>query len=188
MSKDVFGSLTSTEKKIVKEYLRSRDISPKELAMRLNVSVRTVYKALYKYRRELKRLGKIDEAEKLKRKRGRRPRTVSVTSKKITPLNMDINSMASKAIYDAIYQYLMNILKEGVFRTDIREEEINLLIKSINELKRSILLLNQNILYLIQNMGKQSIKKESLDRVEELSNAPSFLIDNPWMEVLKERG
>ncbi|HDJ89485.1 MAG TPA: HTH domain-containing protein [Thermoprotei archaeon] len=194
MNRIILDSLTSTERRIVEEYLKNKEISPKELAIKLNVSIRTVYKALYKYRRELRRIGNIEEAERLKRKRGRRPKKIvndaSFTSSSGEYISDSLSNVASKAIYDAIYHYILSMLKEGVFKIDINE--INLLVNSINELRKSIVELNQNIIYLIENKDKiivtNKIKiKNNIDEKNSNEELPSFLIDNPWIEVLKER-
>ena len=56
LPKEVLDLLTSTEKKIVRDYILKGG-TPKDVASRLNVSVRTVYKALYKLRKGLKERG-----------------------------------------------------------------------------------------------------------------------------------
>ena len=120
--------LTSTEEKVIREY--ELGLKPKEIAAKLNISVKTVYKALWKYR-------------KIKGMRGH---------------------TREKSPEDSLIKTLIEI-RDILLRIDKRIQNLEYSLSELIETFKEE--------YTIKDTG------------EEL---PSFLRDNPWIEILRLRG
>ncbi|MCD6369656.1 MAG: sigma-70 region 4 domain-containing protein [Thermoproteales archaeon] len=132
----LLARLTETERKAVKEYLNG--LKPKEIASKLGISVRTVYKALWKYR-------KIS-GEKVVRAKRRR----------IVEPSPTVNRLFSD------------------------------LIRVLSELNATLIELNRNIGRLANLLEARDITRSTVKRID--AQLPSFLQENPWIEVLRMRG
>lgn len=194
---DEFAGLTATERRIVEEYLNGH--TPKEIAHKLNVSIRTVYKALYKYRKNLKELGFEEKAEMLKvRKRRRRSNTLA------SPKEQASSKSTDKSIEEAFLRALANVVYGQLFSAPSHRinspikvivDELCTLLRELNqsvsELKNALNKLSNEVALLRECIGevKEFNLRQSVPFVEETEQPiPSYLLDNPWIEVLKMRG
>lgn len=149
------SGLTRTESLIVAAYM-SRDPPPKakELASRLGVSVRTVYKAIYKYRRICRELG-IEPLAVFRQRGGRSRRRLE------------------EATAGEVRRWLNEVLGEPSSRA---------LLSEIQALRMSVESLTESINKLIRLLESQKPPVEE-DQLE----VPSFIKDNPWLDVLRSR-
>lgn len=193
-----FAGLTVTEQRIVKEFLDGHE--PKEISQKLGVSIRTVYKALYKYRKNLREMGLEKEAEMLKvRKRRSRGNNTLVSSReRLSPetISKSIESAVAKALANIVYERLFSVSSPQVdssVKATIGElcsllRDFN---KNISELKVVLNKLSEEIALLrerLSEVGEVGFRR-SISLVERSERSiPSYLLDNPWIEVLRMRG
>ncbi len=195
-----FTGLTSTEKEIVGEYLKGS--MPAEISRKMGVSIRTVYKALYKYRRNLRKMGLHDEAEKLKVRT--RKRKINIEQQKkaylaqksieleqsssvqnILPVTSNLDEMLSKAVYTAVYDIVKELLMNSRNRSSENlDNAIVAVLKEISEEIRGIKSILMDLSKKININIEDFTKSASVNVNEDLS----FLNDNPWLEVLRTRG
>ena len=121
---------SETEKKIIEEYIKG--LKPREIARKLKVSVRTVYKATWKYRKSTKAIG-------------------SGTSSKE--------------------------------RHDLYDKKLDTIIMLLEKIEEELTHLNNSVNALSVGFSLKSFKD-----TEKREDLPSFLKDNPWIEVLRMRG
>jgi len=177
--------LTDTEKAIVKEYLNG--LSPREIAEKLKVSIKTVYKALSKYR-------------KLQREKGLRTQTqVAATS---TPSTVTAEaSISEEALLKVLAKILAEAFKEIQTKPSITVEKptaqpanaelLSALIKEIANLAEQIKELNKNLRslrYMIKISELPTREEIVASYTPEEETLPSYLRENPWIEVLRKRG
>ncbi|OYT31737.1 MAG: hypothetical protein B6U94_01970 [Thermofilum sp. ex4484_79] len=181
--RDPLENLTATEKKIVEAFLNG--LTFREIADKLGVSIRTVYKAVYKYRRNLREMGRHEEAEKLKR-RGRRPK---IEKKAVLSREASLDKIASKAIYDVLYEYTRKIIERGIKAIDKEECDGSDIYSKLNEIVQLLNAINENIIKMLNAISKIETVKTYETRTIFTGETEklSFLIDNPWLEVLKSR-
>lgn len=188
-----FVGLTATERRIVEEYLGGHE--PKEISQKLGVSIRTVYKALYKYRKNLRDMGLEEKAELLKVRKRRKSISASAN------INERFSSKhTGKPIEDALVKALASIVYGHILSTTnqqasplteaITEELCSLLRelnKSVNELRVALNRLSEEVALLRERLSE--VPHQISYSVEETKHPiPSYLLDNPWVEVLKMRG
>ena len=177
--------LTDTEKAIVKEYLNG--LSPREIAEKLKVSIKTVYKALSKYR-------------KLQREKGLRTQTqVAATS---TPSTVTAEaSISEEALLKVLAKILAEAFKEIQTKPSVTVEKstaqpvnaelFSALIKEIANLAEQIKELNKNLRslrYMIKISELPTREEIVASYTPEEETLPSYLRENPWIEVLRKRG
>jgi len=184
------AGLTATERRIVQEYLQGSE--PKEISEKLGVSVRTVYKALYKYRRNLREMGLEEVAEKLKvrsRRMLRRAKANSAASEGCSGGGGSLEGALAKVLLEALSGYL-SARPHGEGGLDGRE--LYALLRELNEniamLRGAVARLSEEIAMLRGCLTSASAPPESGARAERSSGVPSYLLDNPWVEVLRMRG
>lgn len=156
--------LTYTERKIMEEYLKG--LKPKEIARRLKVSIKTVYKAVWKYRKNFRALHGIGK------KSGEN----------------SVNNIAATAI--AMEMVAQGLRKALEYSNIDRFDEALVILKRIEDKLSKI---NNNLSQLIDIMSnstsvnlrfrEKSIRDSPFTR-EEL---PEFIRGNPWLEVLRTR-
>ena len=186
---EALSELTETERRIVIQYLKTR-FQPKRLAESLNVSVRTVYKALYKYRKALRKRG-IDPSELYLAKKssdsaGPVAGEVALDTEKIRDIVKEIveehleklgilgveeSSGTEKQAADSIETYLNKV------------EEVIYLLKEIN---RNIQELRRELSSIAKPIRTEGIKQK-VGVGEDSYQLPSFIENNPWLEVLSLR-
>ncbi|RLF06768.1 MAG: hypothetical protein DRK00_00615 [Thermoprotei archaeon] len=150
------SGLTKTESLIVAAYM-SRNPPPKakELASQLGVSVRTVYKALYKYRKLCRELG----IEPLTVSRRRSARSIS---------------QLEEVVAEEVRRWLSEVLSGP---------SPSALLSELSALRRSIEKLNESIDKLIKLLEAPNVRNSEEDQL----GLPSFVRDNPWLEVLRSK-
>ena len=156
---DALTELTATEKKAVREYLAG--LKPKEIAAKLGISVRTVYKALWKYRKAIgaparKRLKTAPQG---------------LREEQVIPLVGLLSMLQQTSLFPKASKDL--------------DEVLNNLVSLLTRLNVSLLKLNENIEKLIGLLERGGVSGTDLSSEAEV---PSFLKNNPWTEVLRMRG
>ncbi|RLE61556.1 MAG: hypothetical protein DRJ35_00105 [Thermoprotei archaeon] len=213
---EVLSRLTDTERRIVETYAR-RGGSAKELAAFLGVSERTVYKALYKYRKIAKDMG-LDPSKFYLRQslassvndNGKNGSMGFIESKSIieeirNAVLKDIKRIVEESVKEALREVLASernyVLPQTVeSRSVVENSDVvsERLVVLMERLALGIDNLNKNIEKLsakIDNLGEGAVTRQRKVR-EYLSEAvkddgkaglPSYVIDNPWIEVLSRR-
>lgn len=166
---------SNTERQIIEYYLKG--LRPREIAERLGCSIRTVYKATYKYRRWLREKGELEK-----------PHTIPLYrhSALLKEQNGGVNLVLPHfvAIPSAeIYEFI-NYIKE--------------LVNVIKELNYVLSTLKNSIERLQASLDKMEYRPSSYTKVmnaddlrpsigKNLPPLPSYLKDNPWVEILSRR-
>lgn len=210
---EALDRLTDTERRIVEAYAE-RGGSAKELAALLGVSERTVYKALYRYRRLVKDMG-LDPSKFYLRSSlassakgdGNSGSTAFTETKDIIEeirkaVLRDIKRIVEESVKEALRevlaserglaspQALENTSISG--NSDVVSERLVVLME---RLALGIDNLNKNIEKLsakIDNISERTIIRQRKVRWElresdgndGKAGLPSYVIDNPWIEVL----
>ncbi len=209
MNTRALEGLTLTERKVIEEF--SKGLRPKEIAQNLGISIRTVYKALYKYRRNLRNMGLEEEAENFKVRRNTHSK-LPTSELNARQANLSIsNNFTNLLNLENLMSYLLGnlILKNS---TSLVMNENNELLKQISELILTLKTLNDTlnrvgnlVLELMNEITKlnnllkskdvlaynynPNVRVGNVNKVKlESKDIPSFLIDNPWIEVLRMRG
>jgi len=193
------ATLTKTERRIVEEYLKTR-ASPKEISRKLGVSVRTVYKALYKYRKTLREEGHdvshlyLVSARSRSYGNGRRRGSASPPEKKCE-VNIEwLREEVRKIIED--YLSSLNGQHDGGRTPDKvpldNVESAKLLsriISLLEEINRNLVLLREQITLFSGASETFSLNRENAHPSVQAVNGclPSYARDNPWLEVLSSR-
>ncbi len=184
--REALAKLTETERKIVESYFREGGTA-REIASRLGVSVRTVYKAFYKYRKALKELGMGGEAVYLKRRpeAGTSPQGGRAT---VAPLQTPVldYSLLLPLVKQAVREVLAEMGSSEGDRRDAASEVVEHL-KSIERLLRDISA-KMGTLVTVVSTRPMYVERQAPVRVLATAALPSFLRDNPWIEVLRSRG
>jgi len=153
--------LTETERRIIEIYLsEEKPLKAKEIAERLGVSVRTVYKALYKFRK----MGKNRY------------------------LNTSVNSMdmlIQKTLENLLPQ-IKDIIAREIERavgseSSSNEQYLNLmreLVQTLQDLKKSI----DKLALSVDRLGEDRSRETIGIHENKISDLPSFLLDNPWID------
>lgn len=155
--------LTFTERKIMEEYLRG--LKPKEIATRLKVSIKTVYKAVWKYRKNFRALHRERDLD-----RGRYP----------------VNNIAATAI--AMEMVAHGLRKVLEYSNMDKFDEVIILLRRIDDKLAKI---SDNLSQLLSTISGgtpitvKPTESPTTDNIE--SKLPDFLRDNPWLEVLRTR-
>lgn len=179
--------LTDTEKAIVKEYLNG--LAPREIAEKLKVSIKTVYKALSKYR-------------KLQREKGLQAQTpTTATSTHSTSTVTAEASISEEALLKVLAKILAEAFKEIQTKPSVSVEKptvqpvnaelLSALIKEIANLAEQIKELNKNLRslrYMIKISELPTREEIVASYTPEEETLPSYLKENPWVEVLRKRG
>jgi len=165
---------SETEKQIINYYLKG--MRPKEIAELLGCSVRTVYKATYKYRRWLRNTQQLSTSPTITRSKF--PEIANTNSDILASSHAHFIAIPSAEVYE-----LVNYLRE--------------LVTLIKDLSKSISELNLNIERLYDSLAKSHLANFEETEVTYLSGAPltyhdndplpSYLKDNPWIDILSKR-
>lgn len=214
---EVLSKLTDTEKKIVTTYAK-RGGSAKELAAILGVSERTVYKALYKYRKIAKNLG-IDPSRFYLRQNlalsssdNDKLGQGSINSKSIIDeirdaILRDVKRIVEESVKEALREVLASqitgynvdteLSAKSIARSDPTNHATEKLAMLLERLSYGIDKLNRNIEILsskidtFRYMGPSKNTEENSNGKnvgrETLRNLPSYVVDNPWLEVLSRK-
>ncbi len=209
IEREALECLTETERKIVMEYLKTK-AAPKVISENLGVSVRTVYKALYKYRKALKERGlDVTHLYLTNSRNGRNrcngngkasaiqvARTHSVSGNLACHVPIE---WLREEVRKLVEEYLNSLdgnrgyVRTGNESTDGRELE---LLEAMVSLLREI---NKNLLSIRQLLAEQGSFLASNQTVittthklaaatnEDSGDLPSFVRDNPWINVLSSR-
>ncbi len=186
--------LTKTERQIISVFFK-RGGTAKEIAEVLGVAPRTVYKATYKYRLNLKALG-IDLND-LKRGEDGKPVQAKPPALKARGLkNVLTREVLLEEIKKVVRETLTDIM--GIQSTPRSiQPQINVdgIIKQLDRLESSIEKLAESIDRLAAafsglNVKVVTSKEESQGSGDNSSGQymPSFVRGNPWLAVLKSRG
>lgn len=198
----ITSSLTDTERRIIETYVQ-RGGTAKEIASMLNVSERTVYKALYKYRKAALEMG-IDPSNFYLRKTvaSTMPGKPAVPLDAIELLRQQLVAEISRIVEESVQRTLRNILEELLL-----EEKVPLSLKGEcsksrafqeNQLEYAYTKLSETLEKLNSNIEKLAQKIDRLDSGRMLPHGngwskdsyaaepslPSFVQDNPWIEIL----
>jgi len=191
---EALSELTETERRIVIYYLETR-LQPKQLAKSLNVSVRTVYKALYKYRKALKKRG-IDPSELyLLKKPAKQDSTLQTTDKEATAVDLEkIRSMVREIVEEHLATLgILENEKSNNTGKESPDPNEKVYLSKIDEVIYLLREINRNIQELLRELSRTSapIRTERLKRIVSVRNSsvelPSFVENNPWLEVLSLR-
>jgi len=195
--------LTETEKAIVR--LHQQGLKPKEIAEKLGCSVKTVYKALSKYRKLVSMGISIDlGTQQVVSQQQQIQTTVQ------TPLQVQIPRIATQdQVLTAVREVMEGMIRvyttslTNLLSSLLRDYE-RTLIDAINELRRSVDRLCSEITSLhstIQSLSSilstvSSLKAPAVTSppapavaqipVKEVE-IPEFVRDNPWVEILRTR-
>ena len=196
LQEEILSALTETERRIVEAYLQHRGRA-RDLARALGVSERTVYKALYKYRKLARERGIDPSAFYL---RGGGAHQLEAARGGAIQLAYDIEYLKREllaelipVIEDAVKQAVVSTLrgahpapqhtaaKDAIY---IASDQINRLIASIERLNDSIVKFNMAISSLHSYSLASSATRGTWQTTTQDGSLPSFVIDNPWLEVL----
>lgn len=175
--------LTDTEKAIVKEYLNG--LAPKEIAEKLKVSIKTVYKALSKYRKIQREKGQAVES---------RPKSITSKGGEILVNEEMLLRVLAKIIAEAFKElHLKNTVeveyvKHAETKSQIDIEVLHALVKELSNLTEQLRELNKNLrsLRYIIKISELPTREEGAPETK-VETLPSYLRENPWVEVLKRR-
>ena len=204
--KEIISNLTNTEKKIVETYIQKGG-SAKEIASLLNVSERTVYKALYKYRKAALEMG-IDPSHFYLRKTvaSTAPVKQSISPDVIEELKEQLVAEITQRIEASIQKTLKSLLEEVLLEqrasVALRKEEFEA--KPVQGVQHEyvFLKLSETLEKLNINIEKLGQKLDRLDAPKyHVSNSgtwnqdtyvaepslPSFVQGNPWIEILSRQ-
>ncbi|OYT32287.1 MAG: hypothetical protein B6U94_00420 [Thermofilum sp. ex4484_79] len=199
--REVLSEMTKTEQRIISYYLENGG-SAKSIAKALGVSERTVYKALYLFRRKLRERG-IDTS-KLYLRSTTEARSIHPNKSELRCEGKDLEEIISKRILPIILEQVRMVLHEELRKifakkkmlTDksgfkINFEKVNeeSLLSALSSLNRSIQELNRNILHLVSLLDKNDFLSEDneIGTAPTAKALPSFIRGNPWMEVLRTK-
>lgn len=194
MLNEALSELTETERRIVIYYLETR-LQPKQLAESLNVSVRTVYKALYKYRKALKKRG-IDPSELyLLKKPAKQDSILQTTDKEATAVDLEkIRSMVREIVEEHLAKLgILENEKSNNIGKGSPDPNEKVYLSKIDEVIYLLREINRNIQELQRELSRAStpIRTERLKRIVSVRDGrvelPSFVENNPWLEVLSLR-
>ncbi len=184
--------LTETERRIISVFFK-RGGTAKEIANFLGVAPRTVYKATYKYRLNLKALGiELNELKRGVEKRSKRAQISAVEFRH--PTESPDRELLLEEIRKVVRETLADIIGPqpvtGFSQVDVEGviEQLERLEKSIGKLAESIDRLALAFSELSVKAPLPRVKNENSDNSYIESSIPSFVQGNPWLAVLKSRG
>lgn len=204
VQEEILSSLTETERRIVTTYLQQRG-KARDIAHALGVSERTVYKALYKYRKLARERGVDPSAFYLRGGFGYQPENARDEIQRpllnVESIKQEIIAELVPVIEDAIRQAVKQSFEEilsgqrgrvpaagpsasSSFKSD--SDQISRLILTIEKLNENLVRFGQTLtnLYSSSAPGSQQRSWQSRSRDDSL---PSFVVGNPWLEVLSQR-
>ena len=191
--KEILDKMTKTERKIIIYYLEHGG-KAKEIASALNVSERTVYKALYLFRKKLKEKG-INPSELYLRSSIEQKNAKAIVAPSSYEKNLE--EIINKKILPIILNQVRNVLREELKKILYKEEKNTEkeiiaqgdLVNAISVLNNSIRELNENIVSLISFLNKKDNTHTNMKDIKIVAREtlPSFVRGNPWVEVLKSR-
>ena len=191
--KEILDKMTKTERKIIIYYLEHGG-KAKEIASALNVSERTVYKALYLFRKKLKEKG-INPSELYLRSSIEQKNAKAIVAPSSYEKNLE--EIINKKILPIILNQVRNVLREELKKILYKEEKNTEkeiiaqgdLVNAISVLNNSIRELNENIVSLISFLNKKDNTQTNMKDIKIVAREtlPSFVRGNPWVEVLKSR-
>mgnify|MGYP000067653602 CR=1 FL=1 len=184
---------TDTERKILQYHIMG--LSPKEIAKKVNCSVKTVYKAVSKYRRALREGYPVEKLHSL---------IMSNNIDRIMPLLQngipfiqihDQGSSARVFMTPLITLPLNDILEINSFLKELINC-IRILTENIREVKEELSALRYTMIDIERRLITTS--KPSYTTLSKVSNVqnraplygklPSYLVDNPWLKILASYG
>ncbi|RLE71177.1 MAG: hypothetical protein DRJ43_00260 [Thermoprotei archaeon] len=173
--------LTRTERRIIAAFLsESPPPKAKEVARQLGVSVRTVYKALYKYRKLCRERG-VEPPIPYLRGGSRRSGVEAIVEDVVRGLLPQLREVVA----EEVRRWLVNTVScpPG---TDGSQPEVETLLVALRDLQRSIEKLNNSINRLIDSLPRTSENLSTSNCVGE--ELPSFIVENPWITRIAQLG
>lgn len=176
---------TETEKRILQLYFDG--YRPKEISESLKCSVRTVYKAVYKYRRALREgVDPIDLKKAIFKNE-----TNDSSSPSISP-RMQFNATLPFVVTPVVpiatneLKEMISILKESLMQFRDLAECISKLNEEINLLRTAMMRVEREIrkLQFTKPSATDLSGIEKSSESSKLSELPSYLRNNPWLEIL----
>jgi transposase len=201
--KEIISNLTDTEKRIIETYIQKGG-SAKEIASMLNVSERTVYKALYKYRKAALEMG-IDPSNFYLRKTvvSSAPQKQSISPDVIEEMKEQLLVEITRIIEESIQKSLRGVLEEFLSEQkaslSLRKDEPKNMALQESQLEYVFLRLSETLEKLNANIEKLNQKIDKLDVPRQFSgnssawsretytvetSLPSFVQGNPWIDIL----
>jgi Sigma-70, region 4. len=165
--KEIISNLTDTEKRIIETYIQKGG-SAKEIASMLNVSERTVYKALYKYRKAALEMG-IDPSNFYLRKTvvSSAPQKQSISPDVIEEMKEQLLAEITRIIEESIQKSLRGVLEEILSEQkaslSLRKDEPKNMALQESQLEYVFLRLSETLEKLNANIEKLNQKIDKLD-------------------------
>lgn len=203
--------LTDTERRIVEFFLKNGG-SARDIAEALNVSERTVYKALYKYRKIAREKG-LDPSAFYLRGTLQLPspspnNPPPLPSEAIENLKKELLKELSEVLERSIRESILSVFEEISAASSLRYNQVPTVkpSQSIIEDSETLLFrrLTENLERLNYNIERLTLRLETLpsdmitskmvsvhqrseDNSASRNTLPSFVQDNPWIEVLQKK-
>ncbi|MCD6509666.1 MAG: helix-turn-helix domain-containing protein [Thermoprotei archaeon] len=165
---------TTTERYILLHYLSG--LSPKKTAEAVGCSVKTVYKAIYKYRKALREGFSEDELRLILSSPPRRSR--SRVQPMLMPSVLTLPWAELMSLSSVIKELMMSIRSLNESISHIRKELTNLRLM-LADIEASL-----NLLMEKEECARSTINEHKIVVQKDL---PSYLVDNPWLEILAAR-
>ncbi|MEM0334791.1 MAG: helix-turn-helix domain-containing protein [Thermofilum sp.] len=204
VQEEILASLTETERRIVVAYLKQRG-KARDLAHALGVSERTVYKALYKYRKLARERGVDPSAFYLRGSFGYQPdngrdelqRPLLNFEGIKQEIIAELVPVIEEAVRQAVKQSLEELLSGQRGRAAAASpsasnhlksdsDQIARLILTIEKLNENLVKFGQAITNLYST-GTPRVQQHSWQNRAHEDSLPSFVVGNPWLEVLSQR-
>ncbi len=167
--------LTETERRILAYYFKSGG-SAKEVAQKLGVAPRTVYKAHYKYKKNLRLLG-IDPDDVYGRKS-----TWRCTRRGYSPIPIE-------ELKRAVREVLEDLAGVRYDSLGMPSKSAELLASRMEELAENLARLSRSIERLASAISSGGLAECTMPASSvEHGELPSFVAGNPWLGVLMSRG
>ncbi|ABL78113.1 helix-turn-helix transcriptional regulator [Thermofilum pendens] len=207
--RNVLSNLTDTERRIVEVYMQ-RGGSAKEIASLLNVSERTVYKALYKYRKLALEQG-IDPSNFYLRKTiagtAAKPVQQGVPSELLESIKQELVSELAKIVEESVQRALKSMLEDLVVprqdqRAPVEPVKPAVLEPHYDQVLYRLSDVLEKLNYNIERLAEKIDRLDSSGTAKAIAHEPyswqakpittevsmpSYVQGNPWLEILSRR-